>query len=186
MKLVVGLGNPGDKYKHTRHNAGFLALDFFLKEIQTIHCQSSFNAQVCEVHFHAKKTGTTPLKVFFIKPQTYMNNSGKAVKAMCDFYKINPEANLLVVHDEIDLLLGNYKATNSSRSAGHNGVQDIIDTLGSQDFQRIRVGIEARKQGDKTPTHDYVLSPFSAEELKLLETSVFPETSKLIDQFLNQ
>ncbi len=177
MKLIVGLGNPGTKYQYTRHNAGFLALDFFLKDIETIHCQSTFGSQMCEVHFHATKT-------FFIKPQTYMNNSGKAVKEVCGFYKVNSETDLLVIHDEKDLSLGTIKTTTSSRSAGHNGVQNIIDELGTQNFHRIRIGVETRMSGDHTPTDHFLLHPFTPEELKIFQETVLPKTKELIDQFI--
>jgi PTH1 family peptidyl-tRNA hydrolase len=185
MKLIVGLGNPGNKYTHTRHNAGFLAVDFFLKNLETINCKSSFSSQICEVHFHAREANGAPVKTFFIKPQTYMNNSGEAVQAVCNFYKVDPKTDLLVLHDEKDLLFGTFKFTTGSRSAGHNGVGDIIEKLGTQDFARIRIGVETRVSGDPTPTDAFVLQNFSEEELHTLNTKIFPETDKLIEQFIN-
>ena len=176
MKIIVGLGNPGSKYTHTRHNAGFLAIDHFLKGVETIHCQSKFKSAICEVHFSATKT-------FFIKPQSYMNNSGIAVKEVLDFYKVQLK-DLLVIHDEKDLSFGTIKYTESSRSAGHNGVQDIIDQLGTQDFARIRIGIESRSHDSKVPTDEYVLQKFTEDEFRKLNKEIFPEASKLIKHFI--
>ena len=179
MKIIFGLGNPGTRYEHTRHNAGSIAIDAFLKGVQTISCESKFKGVVCEVHFHNTKT-------FFVKPKTYMNNSGEAVLEICKFYKIDIARDLLVIHDEIDLPLGEIRTTNSSRAAGHNGVQNIIDILGSQDFHRIRIGVEGRANKDQFPTHEYVLQPFSEAEFTLLKQTVLPKVSTAITDFISK
>ena len=179
MKLIIGLGNPGEKYTHTRHNAGFLALDFFMRDLQVINCASKFDAQICELQ-------TDGNKVFFVKPQTFMNKSGSVVRELVQFYKLDPTKDILIVHDEKDLPLGTLKTTESSQGAGHNGVQDIIDELGNQDFQRIRIGVETREPGSPIPTDVFVLQNFSDEELETLNQDVLPKVSEQISEFLNK
>lgn len=178
MKIIVGLGNPEDKYKHTRHNAGFLALDFYLRGVETIHCESKFGSQICELHFAGNKT-------FFIKPQTFMNKSGEAVSEIMRFYKTIPSRDLLVVHDDTDLPFGTVREGFDSGSAGHNGVQNIIDELGSKEFKRVRIGVESRADKSQPPTDAFVLQNFTDDELKKLESEIFPETKKTIDQFIS-
>ena len=177
MKIIVGLGNPGEKYINTRHNAGFLAVDYYLKDLGVINCQSKFNAQICELH-------TNGDKIFFIKPQTFMNNSGSAVREIIQFYKIDPSKDLLVIHDEKDLPFASIKTTESSGSAGHNGVQNIIDELGGQNFMRIRIGVESREPDSPIPTDVFVLQNFSEEEFKQFNEKVLPEVKTKIDEFL--
>ncbi len=181
MKLIVGLGNPGTQYEKTRHNAGFLSLDFFLKDHQTISCQGKFKAQICEMHI--QKEGSLE-KVFFVKPQSFMNLSGEVVSEIANFYKVDITKDLLILHDEKDLNFGIVKEANDSSSAGHNGVQNIIDELGTKDFSRVRIGVETREEGSPLPTDVFVLQPFTTEELETLNEKVFPETNKLIEKFL--
>ncbi len=157
MQLVIGLGNPGKEYGNNRHNVGFLALDHVLKDLQTISCTSSFDAKICEVHM--------PNKIFFVYPQTYMNNSGKSIKQILDFYKLSPK-DILVLHDDVDLPLGTIKFSDDSGSAGHNGVASIIDALGTKEFRRIRIGVENRENKEHLPTDAFVLQNFSKEELE--------------------
>ncbi|MBI5530416.1 MAG: aminoacyl-tRNA hydrolase [Candidatus Doudnabacteria bacterium] len=177
MKLIIGLGNPGTKYHNTRHNAGFMAIEYFLKDIQAINCQSSFNAQICELHFGSQK-------VFLVKPQTFMNLSGQAVKAIGDFYKVDYQKDLLVIHDEVDLPFAEIRETSSSSAAGHNGVQNIIDELGTKDFHRIRLGVENRADKKIPPTESFVLQNFSEEELHRLNEEVFPKVKLEIKKFI--
>lgn len=179
MKLIVGLGNPGNKYEQTRHNAGFMAVDFFLQNLQAISCQSKFNAQICEYHEDGNK-------IFFVKPQSFMNLSGEVVTEIIQFYKINPSVNLLVLHDEVDLPFGTIREAKDSGAAGHNGVQNIIDELGTKDFARIRIGVESREENSPLPTDVFVLNKFNADELKQLHESILPETSKLIQNFIQK
>ncbi len=177
MKIIVGLGNPGEKYKQTRHNVGFLALDFYLRDKNPIACQSKFEAEICELHFGATK-------VYFVKPSTFMNLSGTAVRDITQFYKVDLSKDVLVIHDEKDLPFGELRATHSSSSAGHNGVQSIIDEMGAQDFHRLRVGIESRESNSPLPTDAFVLENFSAEEFESLEQKTLPEVNQHIDQFI--
>ncbi len=177
MKIIVGLGNPGKQYEHTRHNAGFLAVDHFLKSHPAIQCQSKFNAQICEYHEGG-------VKVFFVKPQSFMNLSGEVVSEIANFYKLDVATDLLVVHDDKDLEFGKIKMTGGSGSAGQNGVQNIIDQLGTKNFHRVRIGVEVREAGSPISTSDFVLQKFTDEEMHSLSTNILDETSKLIQNFI--
>ena len=184
MKLIVGLGNPGEKYKHTRHNVGFAALDYFLK---TYNSQSATdykfrrdkksNAEIAEIIFNQKKN-------ILVKPQTFMNNSGAAVSQLTAHYKL-PTANLLVVHDEIDLPFTAIRVSQNISSAGHKGVQDIIEKLGTQEFSRLRIGIESRAETDPTPTENFVLQNFTTAEAEQLRDEILPRVAKEILAFLS-
>jgi PTH1 family peptidyl-tRNA hydrolase len=127
-----------------------------------------------------------PVKVFLVKPQTFMNNSGQAVSEIANFYKLDFKKDLLVIHDEKDLPLGTIRSTESSSSAGHNGIKSIIEQLGSQDFKRVRIGVESRSVDNQIATSDFVLQRFTNEELEKLQKDIFPEVSKIIDQFITQ
>jgi len=179
MKLIVGLGNPGKQYVHTRHNAGFLAIDYFLRGKDAISCQSKFKAHICEMHIGNEK-------VFFVKPQTFMNHSGTAVKHIADFYKLDVTNDILVIHDEVDLPFGKIKLTSSASAAGHNGVQNIIDEFGHKDFHRIRIGVESREHRSETPTDAFVLHPFQHAEQERLESEVLPKVSEHIKTFIQK
>ena len=177
MKLIIGLGNPGKQYESTRHNAGFLALDYLREhfDFENFHREARFNAEL--------SVGTiSKEKYLLIKPATFMNRSGSTVRSLLDFYKLDPQ-DIVVLHDDLDIAPGTCKTTLSSRAAGHNGVQDIIDTLGTQDFFRIRLGIgrPAETEGACRPAHGYVLDPFSADELAELR-KIFPSLPELVTQ----
>ncbi len=178
MKLIVGLGNPGKEYEHTRHNAGFLALDYFLRSHPATSCQSKFKAEICEYHEGGEK-------VFIIRPLTFMNLSGQAVREIVQFYKLDTSRDLLVVHDEIDLPFGKIKLATSSSAAGHNGVQNIFDELGTQEIQRLRIGVESRESRHELPTDVFVLRNFTKHELELLNSELFPKVSQQIEAFLS-
>lgn len=179
MKLIVGLGNPGSEHTQTRHNVGFIALDFL---------QNAFSASV----FCEDKKSTSLManclidqeKILLVKPLTYMNESGKSVRALVDFYKLAP-SDIIVIHDDLDIAPGTLRTTESSRAAGHNGVQDIIEKLGTQDFFRIRIGIgrPTEVNGACMPSHDFVLQKFSDDELKNLST-LFPKIKEEVLTFL--
>ena len=157
MKLIVGLGNPGKEYEHTRHNAGFLALDSVREALgfELFKEDKKMSAERSE-----GKVGTE--KVLLVKPNTFMNDSGTAIQALLNFYKLSPK-DILLIHDELDIAPGSYKLATSSRPAGHNGVQDIFEKLGTQDIVRIRLGIgrPADVLGVCIPGHDYVLQELS-------------------------
>ena len=147
MKLIVGLGNPGEKHEKTRHNLGFMVVDAFFKDFasskEVFGDEKKFGSQVAQIIWQPKKGKEE--KVILAKPQTFMNVSGKAVKLIRDFYKIAP-ADIWVVHDEIDLPLGAMKIRFGGSSAGHKGVESIIEHLSSDKFWRFRLGIGAQHQ----------------------------------------
>ena len=160
MKLIIGLGNPGKKYEITRHNIGFLVADTLQKTFSFPPFQNKdrFQSLLTEdfIGLH---------RVLLVKPQTYMNLSGEAISSILSFYKI-PLKDLLVVHDDIDLSWGTLKHTSDSRSAGHRGVQNSIDRLGTQKFSRLRVGVGPRPEN--ISTENFVLTPFTREEIATL------------------
>src|SRR5689334_19392192 len=140
MKLIIGLGNPGKQYENTRHNAGFIILDEIRKALDfpEFKFDNKFDAEISTGDY---KLEAISYKLILAKPQSFMNLSGQAVKKIMDFYKI-PVENIAVIHDDLDIELGKYKLSDDASAAGHNGVQSIIDHLGTQKFRRIRVGIE--------------------------------------------
>ncbi len=156
MKLIIGLGNPGKEYERTRHNVGFLFSDF-------LRAKWEFSEFTEEKRFSCRvSSGTRGIeKHFLVKPETFMNRSGDTVSGIMSFYKLSPE-DILVVHDDLDIPFGSWKASKGSGSAGHNGISDIIGKIGTKDFRRIRIGI-GRPEGDRDPA-DYVLDRFTSEE----------------------
>ena len=152
--LVAGLGNPGREYERTRHNAGWLVAD----ELARRHggtFRSKFSGQLAETRLDG-------LRLALLKPETYMNVSGQSVGAGARFFKVAPEA-LLVVHDDVDLEPGRLQARLGGGLAGHNGLRSIAAALGTQDFLRLRIGIGRPGRGDRRPVADYVLSAFDPE-----------------------
>jgi peptidyl-tRNA hydrolase, PTH1 family len=153
--LVAGLGNPGREYEGTRHNVGWLVAD----ELARRHggsFRSKFSGRLAE-------TRVDGLRVALLKPETYMNESGRSLGAAARFFKVDPAA-VLVVHDEVDLEPGRLQARLGGGLAGHNGLRSIAQALGSQDFLRLRIGVGRPGRGDPRPVADYVLSPFEPEE----------------------
>lgn len=159
MKLIVGLGNPGKQYQLTRHNLGFLVIDRVCDELKIqLSDKSRFEGLFAQAA-HPKHE-----KIFFLEPQTFMNLSGRSVAACANFYKIDP-ADILVIHDDLDLAFAKCRFARSGRSAGHNGVESIIDSLGTQDFARLKIGIGRPPFPDQEPS-DFVLQNFSKDEQK--------------------
>ncbi len=159
MYLVVGLGNPGDKYDKTRHNVGFDIVDL---------CEKKYNFNINRTKFKGiyGETNIAGEKVIFLKPQTYMNLSGESVRSIIDFYKI-PNENIIVIYDDISLEVGRLRIKTKGSAGGHNGIKNIIAHLGTDVFPRIKVGV-----GEPTcDLVDYVLGRFTAEEDALLEKS---------------
>jgi peptidyl-tRNA hydrolase, PTH1 family len=176
MKLIVGLGNPGKKYKDTRHNAGFVALDEIRKawELPEFESNKKFDAEISEGKRKEEK-------IILAKPQSFMNLSGQVVKSLMAFYKI-AAGDILVIHDDLDIDLGSFKLSADSSSAGHNGVQSIFDELGTQAIRRVRVGIEgAEKKKDRiVPGDVFVLQDFSKEEIAIIK-KLSEEIAKILD-----
>jgi peptidyl-tRNA hydrolase, PTH1 family len=174
MKIIVGLGNPGEKYKLTRHNVGWLAINELANQQGGVwKTNKKFNAEICDFG-----------GMLLVKPLTFMNDSGKTVQAILSYYKLLPKTFgvvtkkasdltgiLTVIHDDLDLNLGTYKKSVDSRSAGHNGVQSIIDFLKTKNFNRIRIGINSEVRG-QMPADKFVLQKFSGEELKVVNNQI--------------
>ena len=152
--LVVGLGNPGREYATTRHNVGFMVAD----ELARRHggsWRSKFSGEVADVRLDGAR-------VALLKPQTYMNESGRSVAAAAKFYKVDPE-DLLAVHDEVDLDLGRMQARLGGGLAGHNGLRSLASALRTPEFLRLRIGVGRPERGDPRPVSDWVLSPFARD-----------------------
>lgn len=158
MKLFVGLGNPGKKYIGTRHNTGFAIVDTLMSELGVLDEQKE---QCFGLLVKTKINGET---VYIFKPQTFMNLSGQAVRAVMDYYKI-PLEDVFVVHDDMDFEVGHFKLKSKGSPAGHNGIKNIIENVGSEDFKRIRVGIGRCLDNDI----EYVLGKYSKEEKKIMQ-----------------
>jgi len=153
--LVVGLGNPGREYSANRHNVGHMVVD----ELARRHggsWRSKFSGQIADVRIDGHR-------VALLKPETYMNDSGRSVQAAARFYKLEPDA-VLVVHDESDLELGRLQARQGGGLAGHNGLRSVAKELGTPEFLRLRVGVGRPGRGDRRPLADYVLSDFEPDE----------------------
>jgi len=163
LKLIVGLGNPGAKYQVTRHNAGFWFVDTLAANE---HChfsrQAKFRGETARFQDHR-------IGCKLLKPDTFMNHSGRAVSALLDYYSITPEE-MLVVHDEIDLEPGVARLKKNGGHGGHNGLRDIISAIGSKDFCRLRIGVG--HPGHKDDVIDYVLRRPGSEEQKAIEVAI--------------
>jgi peptidyl-tRNA hydrolase, PTH1 family len=153
--LVAGLGNPGREYERTRHNVGWLVADELARRHGGSY-RSKFSGRLAE-------TRVDDLRLALLKPETYMNESGRSLGAAARFFKVEP-ASLLVVHDDVDLDPGRLQARLGGGLAGHNGLRSIAQALGSQDFLRLRIGVGRPGRGDRRSVADYVLSPFDADE----------------------
>ena len=171
MKLIVGLGNPDKEYDKTRHNVGFMVIDNYLG---SVNWSNKFNALYCEKVIKGEK-------IIFVKPLTYMNNSGNAVGEFVRYFNIDNK-DILVIQDDLDLNVGDYKLKMHSSSGGHNGIKSIIASLGNQDFPRLKVGIGSVK---KDEVIDYVLGKFSKSELEVLN-ELFNIFDKIINSFINE
>lgn len=163
IRLIVGLGNPGREYDTTRHNAGFWWLDALAKnESLNLRYEVKFYGLIARGHVHGHE-------VILLKPQTFMNVSGRSVAAVAQFYKIAPEE-MLVVHDELDLQPGIARLKTGGGHGGHNGLKDIIAHLGTKDFWRLRLGIG--HPGDRAEVANYVLNDPRQEEQVLIDDAV--------------
>lgn len=162
MKLLVGLGNPGAEYQNTRHNIGFITLGYLAEELGAEFNKEKFFAKIAELNYHGEK-------LLFLLPQTFMNNSGRAVRAAMDFYKLD-YADLLVIFDDMDLPCGDFRIRQKGSAGGHNGMKDIISALGNnQNISRLKLGIGRPVFGD---TVNFVLGKFSDDEQKLLRPAI--------------
>lgn len=162
MKLIVGLGNPGKKYTKTRHNVGFMILDSLFDSIAETKGLSGWELSK---KFNAEIVGFTENneKIILAKPMTFMNLSGQAVHLLAHYYKIPPR-DIVVVHDDKDLPLGEIKVQTNRGHAGHNGVKSIINSIGTEDFYRVRVGIASSNEKKMQNTPKFVLEKFGILE----------------------
>lgn len=163
MFIIAGLGNPGKRYENTRHNVGFDAIDELVDRYRIPSSGVSHKAMVGKGIMEGQK-------VLLAKPLTYMNLSGEAIRGLVDYYKIDPETELLVIYDDISLEPGNIRIRKKGSAGGHNGIKSIIAQLGTQNFQRIRIGVgEKPKNWDLA---DYVLGTFGKEDRPLVEEAL--------------
>lgn len=163
MKCIIGLGNPGNKYKETRHNIGFMVIDELVNKNEwDMTSQRKLKADSALEHLHSEK-------VLLLKPQTYMNLSGESVRAAVDFYQLDP-SDLLVIYDDLDLPAGKIRLREKGGHGGHNGIRSIIDHLGTKEFKRLRIGIG--RPTNSMPIVNYVLEPFSTEQEENVKISV--------------
>lgn len=170
MKLIIGLGNPGKEYENTRHNTGFMVLDRLSEKLNIEMTQNKFKG----LYGKSKYKGED---VILLKPQTYMNLSGESVRQVMDFFKINQE-DILVIYDDLDMPVGKLRLRQSGSAGGHNGIKNIIAHLNSQDFKRIRVGIDRHKY---MKVVDYVLSRFTKEENEAISQGIENAANAIID-----
>jgi PTH1 family peptidyl-tRNA hydrolase len=184
IKLLVGLGNPGDKYAYTRHNAGFWWVD------QLVAATSSNLALEAKFHGVAGKLNCASLnpngldlgaETWLLKPTTFMNASGKAVAALANYYKISPEQ-IMVIHDELDLAPGNVKLKKGGGHGGHNGLKDIAAALGTKEFWRLRLGIG--HPGDRNEVINYVLKAPLKDEQTLINSCI-DDSINIVPQLLS-
>lgn len=180
MKLIVGLGNPGEQYEKNRHNVGFTALDSLLGEVKWQESKK-FKALIYE-------SGD----LLYVKPQTFMNNSGESIRSIMSYYGLIPKTLglftkkdidlndcLTVIHDDIDIEIGKWKIATDSRSGGNNGVESIINHLKTQKFKRIKIGVKNELLRTRIPAEKFVLQNFNSEEREIIK-NVFTEALKLV------
>lgn len=180
MRIVVGLGNPGEQYEKNRHNVGFMALDVLLPEAKW-QLSKKFNAMIYEAG-----------DCIYMKPQTFMNNSGQSVQSIMSYYGLLPKSLglfnkkdtdlndvLTVIHDDIDIEIGKWKTASDSRSGGNNGVQSIINHLRTKNFKRIKIGVKNELLRTRIPADKFVLQNFNAEEKEVIK-DVITEVLKAI------
>lgn len=156
MIAIVGLGNPGKKYENTRHNAGFLAIDALASKYGISMTEKKFKA-ICGIGY------IEGVKAILVKPQTYMNLSGESVREVLDFFKLDPEEEMIIMYDDISLAPGNIRIRKKGSAGGHNGIKSIIAHAGTQTFMRIKIGVGEKPSG--WDLADYVLGHFSEEDM---------------------
>ncbi len=163
MKLIIGLGNPGKSYIKTRHNVGFMILDALQKKLDSSDWSLSkkFNAETSGITLNGEK-------IILAKPMTFMNESGQTVQMIAHFYKVVPE-DIIIVHDDKDLKLGDIRVQEDRSAAGHNGVQSIINHIGTQKFTRVRIGVASDNEKKMRDTAKFVLNKFGYFEKKKVE-----------------
>lgn len=173
MKLIAGLGNPGLKYEHTKHNTGFMALEHYLNTQNLSLDQNKFEG------LFTKQT-IAGEAVIFLEPQTFMNESGRSIAQVANFFKIDP-SDILVIHDDMDLPLGKIRIKTGGKSGGHNGIKSIIADLGTEQFNRLKIGI---KHPDKVSVVSWVLTPFDGDQVKVMD-GAYDTAQQIISDFVS-
>lgn len=171
MKMIVGLGNPGKKYEQTKHNVGFMMVDRLAKKYVATFKKNPFEAEVADFFVNGEK-------ILLVKPQTFMNESGRAVGPLMTYFGIYPEE-LVVIYDDLDLALGKIRLRQKGSAGGHNGIKSIISHLNTKEFDRIKIGIDRPKA--KMTVVNHVLSPFAKEDQPLIEASIDKAIAATVD-----
>lgn len=171
MKLIVGLGNPGKEYDKTRHNMGFMALDYYVNKNNLSNFKEKFNGLYIDFIIDGERT-------ILLKPLSYMNLSGIVIKKFVDYFKINIQ-DILIVCDDLDMPIGKLKLKYQGSSGGHNGLKNIEENIGTRDYKRLKLGIGNDKE---ISTKDYVLSKFNNQQLKVIDEQM-ELVSKIIDDY---
>lgn len=176
MYVIAGLGNPTKQYEKTRHNVGFCVIDYLSEKYQIPVKQAGFKALYGSGYIEGQK-------VILLKPQTFMNLSGESVRAVMDFYKIDPEEELIVVYDDISLAPGQLRVRGKGSAGGHNGVKNIILHIGGQKFPRVKVGVGEKPAGYDLA--DYVLGHFSKEDQQMMDKA-FGEAGEAVVSIMTE
>jgi PTH1 family peptidyl-tRNA hydrolase len=164
MKLIAGLGNPGNEYEKTRHNSGYMALAKLAENVGASVTVNKFNALTATAMIGGEK-------VLLMEPLTFMNLSGNAVRAAADYYKIDPQ-DILILHDDMDLPVGSVRIRPKGSSGGQKGMKHIISCMGTDEIARIRIGVGHSKRGEHEEVPDWVLSPVAKADRDLFETAI--------------
>lgn len=170
IRMVAGLGNPGDEYAQTRHNAGFKAIDELARQANVTYWKNQAGAEVASIQVNDTEAEGGKREVILVKPQSYMNTSGGPISKLCAQYKVSVEE-LLVIHDELDIPAGDVRIKVGGGHAGHNGLRSIIDKMGSRDFSRVRVGIG--NPPGRMPVADFVLKQLRSREAEDFDETTF-------------
>lgn len=170
IRMVAGLGNPGDEYAQTRHNAGFKAIDELARQANVTYWKNQAGAEVASIQVNDAEAEGGKREVILVKPQSYMNTSGGPISKLCAQYKVSVEE-LLVIHDELDIPAGDVRIKVGGGHAGHNGLRSIIDKVGSRDFSRVRVGIG--NPPGRMPVADFVLKQLRSREAEDFDETTF-------------
>lgn len=176
MYLIAGLGNPGRQYENTKHNVGFNAVDYLVEEYRVPQAGIKHKAMYGKGIIEGQK-------VILAKPLTYMNLSGESIRELVDYYKIDPETELIVLYDDISLEPGQLRIRKKGSAGGHNGIKNIIAMLGTDVFARVKIGVGEKPRG--WDLADYVLSPFSKDERKLVDAAIF-DAAKAVEMIVQE
>ena len=172
MKIIAGLGNPGQKYDKTKHNTGFMTMDHYLDEKGLSLDKDKFEGLWTKQKINGED-------VILLEPQTYMNESGRSVSQIANFFKVDPE-DVLIIQDDMDMPIGKIRIRANGKSGGHNGIKSIIRDLGTEKFNRLKIGIRHPKNATVV---SWVLTPFNDEQQKLMDDA-FDTSVKIIDDFI--